>query len=118
MRLIILIILVSISSATLAFSLFNSEKKGITDYSSMSCDELYRLASAVEPGTRRWRSPLFNRETDHLAAAIGTVLEPGYYYYGYSVTRGYFREYRIGSNLVELDHIRSQLAAQRCFERH
>lgn len=117
MRLLLFVLLLQIHSTCWAFSLFKSDNKQ-PDYAALSCDELYRLASKVEPTTQRWRSPLHNDKTNLLAAAVGTVVEPGYYYYGYSLTFGYYKEYRLVQNLNKLDLVRYYLGAKRCFETH
>ena len=80
-----------------------------------SCAELYQLASSLEPGTQRFRSPLFNEKTNVLATAIGSVTNIGYYYFGFSITRDYYEDYRNHQRLQELDQVRRQMASQYCF---
>ncbi|NKB37531.1 MAG: hypothetical protein GKR93_10230 [Gammaproteobacteria bacterium] len=80
-----------------------------------SCHELYKLASALEPGSQDYRSPLFNEKTNALATAIGTVTNIGYYYFGFSIGREYVNDYRRHEIQQDLDEIRRQMAAQYCF---
>ena len=80
-----------------------------------TCAELYQLASSLEPGTQRFRSPLFNERTNVLATAIGSVTNIGYYYFGFSITRDYYEDYRSHQRLQELDQVRRQMASQYCF---
>jgi len=42
-------------------------------YVSLTCHQLYAIASHMEPGTQNYRSVLFNTKTDIIATAIGSV---------------------------------------------
>ena len=42
-------------------------------YGELSCNELYVMASQLEPKSQRFRSPLFNDKTHIIATAIGSV---------------------------------------------
>ncbi len=87
------------------------------DYARLSCNELYVLATQLEPGTQRLRSPLFNTKTDVIATAIGSVTNIGYYYFGFSTGREYVADYRRHEHLQELDRIRHYMAQQYCFQK-
>ena len=80
-----------------------------------SCHDLYKLATAMEPATQNFRSPLFNEKTSALATAIGTVTNIGYYYFGFSLGREYFIDYRRHQSHQNLEAVRRQMAAQYCF---
>ena len=87
------------------------------DYSGLSCAELYRMTSNIEPATQRQLSPFINEKSDQFAAAIGTVITAGYYHYGYTAANGYLQEYQISRNLKQMDYLRQLMAEQRCFEK-
>lgn len=87
------------------------------DYTGLSCAELYRLATSMEPSTQRYRSPLYNEKTDSLATAIGTVTNLGYYYFGFTTVHSYMNEYRLHENLAELDTVRYLMARKFCFQK-
>ncbi len=80
-----------------------------------SCHDLYKIASALEPDTQDFRSPLYNEKTSALATAIGTVTNIGYYYFGFSIGREYVNDYRRHATQQDLEEIRRQMAAQYCF---
>lgn len=88
-----------------------------SEYETMSCRELYREATLLEPQTQHFRSPQINEQTDLLATTIGTVFEPAFYYFGFSVPWQYQTEYRIHHTTVSLDSIRQRMASLRCFEK-
>jgi len=81
----------------------------------LSCHELYRLASQIEPDSKVYRSAVFNENNHVLAVAIGTVVESGYYYFGAHAAWQYFQEYRAQTAAKQLQQVRPQLAQQYCF---
>jgi hypothetical protein len=95
----------------------SAESEEGMDYARLSCNELYLLASQVEPKTQRHRSPLFNEKTDVIATAIGSVTTVGYYYFGFSTAREYFEDYRSHHHRMDLDRIRQHMAQQYCFQK-
>jgi len=95
----------------------SAEAEDSMDYARLSCNELYMLASHVEPKTQRHRSPLFNEKTDVIATAIGSVFTVGYLYFGYSTGREYFEDYRRHHHRMDMDRIRQTMAQQYCFQK-
>jgi len=94
-----------------------AEEVNTMDHSQLSCNELYVLASHLEPNTQRYRSTLFNEKTDVIATAIGTVIQVGYYYFGFSTALEYFENFRANQSLKELNIIRQYMAQQYCFQK-
>ncbi len=88
-----------------------------TTFQELSCNELYVLASQIEPGTQRRRSPLFNEKTRVIAVGIGSVITYGYYYLGFSTAKDYFEDYRAHQRLEDLDKVRQHMAAKYCFQK-
>ena len=86
-------------------------------YGELSCNELYVMASQLEPKSQRFRSPLFNEKTHVIATAIGSVTTIGYYYFGFSVAKEYYEDYRSHQHLQELDRLRQHMAQNYCFQK-
>ena len=91
--------------------------EAMPDYSELDCNELYLMASAIEPQTQRIRSPLLNENTDALATAIGSVTNIGYYYFGFTTAHNYYQEYQLHKQLVNLDKLRQLMASRYCFQK-
>jgi len=86
-------------------------------YGELSCNELYGMASQLEPKSQRFRSPLFNEKTHVIATSIGSVTTIGYYYFGFSVSREYYEDYRSLQHLQELGRLRQLRAQKYCFQK-
>jgi len=108
---------VTVCVSTLLLASMSVDAGEQPDYARLSCNELYVLASELEPGTQRFRSPLFNTKTDVIATAVGSVTNIGYYYFGFSTGREYFEDYRRNERRHELDRIRANMAQQYCFQK-
>ncbi len=91
--------------------------EALPDFSGLSCNELYVMASTIEPQTQRIRSPLLNENTNALATAIGSVTNIGYYYFGFSTAHSYYQEYQLHKQLVVLDTLRQMMASRYCFQK-
>ncbi len=87
------------------------------DYDAMSCRDLYKEATLLEPRTQHVRSPILNEETDLFTSVIGTVFQPALYYQGFYVPWHFREEYRIHKTSSLLDSIRQRMAYLHCFEK-
>lgn len=112
-----LALLISVLLMTTFGPYLAAEDEEAMDYASLTCHQLYTLASQLEPGTQHRRSPLFNTKTGTIATAIGSVTNIGYYYFGLVAGRGYYEDYRTQQNLYKLDEIRHYMAQNYCFQK-
>ena len=85
-------------------------------FESMTCRELYTVASKQEPQSQHFRSVLLNEHTDQLVSVIGTIYQPFFYYYGFYIPYHYFEEQRVRKASSILDMVRQRMAYLRCFD--
>ena len=87
------------------------------DYGQLSCQQLYVIATLLEPQTQDYGSLIFNKKTDVLTSPLGSITTIGYYYFGLSLGQGYYKDYRNHRKRDELDRIRHYMAQKYCFQR-